>query len=233
MDKGTGTGHYLKKPEYSSFLQAAGLRKDSCLSGAYHTEDLLDKEHPVDIDRMLIVTFTAAAASEMRERIGAAIEAALEKDPENTHLQKQTTLLHHAQITTIHSFCLNLIRNYFHRIDLEPNFRIAEEGELNLLREDVIAEVLNQNYEEKTEEFLQFVECFATGKKDDALRELIFKLYHLSMSAPWPKEWLHGLTKAYQFKDMEELEHKDWMQALVTYFTADLHGSYRFSRAEP
>ena len=178
---------------------------------------ILDKEHPVDIDRMLIVTFTAAAASEMRERIGAAIEAALEKDPENTHLQKQTTLLHHAQITTIHSFCLNLIRNYFHRIDLEPNFRIAEEGELNLLREDVIAEVLNQNYEEKTEEFLQFVECFATGKKDDALRELIFKLYHLSMSAPWPKEWLHGLTKAYQFKDMEELEHKDWMQALVTY----------------
>lgn len=126
---------------------------------------ILDKEHPVDIDRMLIVTFTAAAASEMRERIGAAIEAALEKDPENTHLQKQTTLLHHAQITTIHSFCLNLIRNYFHRIDLEPNFRIAEEGELNLLREDVIAEVLNQNYEEKTEGFLQFVECFATGKK--------------------------------------------------------------------
>ncbi|MBO5372403.1 MAG: helicase-exonuclease AddAB subunit AddA [Lachnospiraceae bacterium] len=178
---------------------------------------ILDKNHPVDIDRMLIVTFTNAAAAEMRERISAAIENALMNDPENTHLQKQATLIHNAQITTIHSFCLYLIRNYFHRIDLEPNFRIAEEGELNLLREDVLETVLNQNYEEKTESFIQFVESFATGKNDDVLRELILKLYHFATSYPWPKEWLSSITKNYDFTNFAELEEKKWMQELMKY----------------
>lgn len=178
---------------------------------------ILDEKHPVDIDRMLIVTFTNAAAAEMRERISGAIEAALERDPSNSHLQKQATLVHHAQITTIHSFCLYLIRNYFHRIDLEPNFRIAEEGELNLLREDVIAEVLNENYETGSESFLAFVECFATGKNDDVLRELILKLYHFAMSYPWPKEWLSEITGSYAFDSFTEMEEKLWMQSLLSY----------------
>ena len=95
---------------------------------------ILDEQNPVDIDRLLIVTFTSAAAAEMRERIGNAIDRALEQNPSSSHLVKQASLVHHAQITTIHSFCLNLIRNYFHQVDLEPNFRIAEEGELNLIQ---------------------------------------------------------------------------------------------------
>ena len=119
---------------------------------------ILDKQRPVDIDRMLIVTFTSAAAAEMRERIGSAIDAALEQNPGDSHLMRQATLVHYAQITTIHSFCLHLIRDYFHRVDLEPNFRIAEEGELNLLKEDVVADVLNRNYEIGDEAFLQFDE---------------------------------------------------------------------------
>lgn len=178
---------------------------------------ILDEKQPVDIDKMLIVTFTSAAASEMRERISAAIETALEKNPSDSHLQKQATLVHHAQITTIHSFCLYLIRNYFHRIDLEPNFRIAEEGELNLLREDVVAEVLNENYEAGSEAFISFVECFATGKKDDVLREYILKLYHFAMSYPWPKEWLGQIVENYQFTDFSELSEKSWMQSLMKY----------------
>lgn len=178
---------------------------------------ILDEKHPIDIDRMLIVTFTSAAASEMRERIGTALENALEQKPNDSHLQKQVTLVHHAKITTIHSFCLNLIRNYFHRIDLEPNFRIAEEGELNLLREDVAAEVLNRNYEEKSESFLQFVECFAAGKKDEQLKEAILKLYHFAMSYPWPKEWLKEAAENYDFEDFASLEEKPWMQSLLAY----------------
>lgn len=178
---------------------------------------ILDEKHPVDIDKMLIVTFTSAAASEMRERISAAIEKALEKNPSDSHLQKQATLVHHAQITTIHSFCLYLIRNYFHRIDLEPNFRIAEEGELNLLREDVVAEVLNENYETGSEAFLSFVECFATGKNDDVLRDYILKLYHFAMSYPWPKEWLLEIAENYRFTDFSELTKKQWMQSLMKY----------------
>lgn len=178
---------------------------------------ILEEEHPVDIDHMLIVTFTSAAAAEMRERIGSAIDRALEQNPSSSHLMKQAALVHHAQITTIHSFCLNLIRNYFHQVDLEPNFRIAEEGELNLLKEDVIAEVLNRNYEAADDAFLAFVECFATGKTDDKLRDMILKLYHFAMSYPWPKEWLHEIAENYRFNGFKELEKKPWMTALLTY----------------
>ena len=178
---------------------------------------ILDGAHPVDIDRMLIVTFTSAAAAEMRERIGNAIEAALEKDPANAHLMKQASLVHHAQITTIHSFCLYLIRNYFHRVDLEPNFRIAEEGELNLLREDVIDEVLNRNYELASEEFLHFAECFASGKKDDGLKDLVFQMYRFATSFPWPKEWLAEAAGNYRFESFWQIEQMPWMKSLLLY----------------
>ena len=114
---------------------------------------ITDAENPVDIDRLLIVTFTNAAAAEMRERIGEAIGQALLQEPENEHLQRQLTLIHNAQITTIDSFCLYVIRNHFHEIDLEPNFRIGDEGELKLLREDVLKRVLGHNYEEPSPAF--------------------------------------------------------------------------------
>ena len=122
---------------------------------------ITDKEHPVDIDRLLIVTFTNAAAAEMRERIGNALENALKEQPDDEHLQRQLSLLHNAQITTIDSFCLYVIRNHFHEIDLEPNFRIGDEGELKLLKEDVLAKVLLKNYEESAPEFLAFVDGYA------------------------------------------------------------------------
>lgn len=125
---------------------------------------ITDKEHPVDIDRLLIVTFTNAAAAEMRERIGNALENALKENPDDEHLQRQLSLLHNAQITTIDSFCLYVIRNHFHEIDLEPNFRIGDEGELKLLKEDVLAKVLLKNYEESAPEFLAFVDGYASGR---------------------------------------------------------------------
>lgn len=178
---------------------------------------ILDKERPVDIDRMLIVTFTNAAAAEMRERIREGIEKELVKDPSNENLLKQSSLVHHAQITTIHSFCLYLIRNYFHHIDLEPDFRMGEEGELNLLKEDVLSELLNENYEQGEEAFFHFVETFATGKNDDALKELILKLYHFANSNPWPKEWLSGLSKAYEISGEEELKKAPWMKKTMEY----------------
>ena len=127
---------------------------------------ITDKEHPVDIDRLLIVTFTNAAAAEMRERIGNALENALKEQPDDEHLQRQLSLLHNAQITTIDSFCLYVIRNHFHEIDLEPNFRIGDEGELKLLKEDVLAKVLLKNYEESAPEFLAFVDGYASGRND-------------------------------------------------------------------
>ena len=126
---------------------------------------ITDKEHPVDIDRLLIMTFTRAAAGEMKERISAAIE--------NEHLQRQTTLLHTAQITTIDGFCAYIIRNYFHLIGLDPGYRTADEGELKLLRGDVVKALLEEYYARKDEKFQKFVECFATGKSDENLGNLI------------------------------------------------------------
>ena len=97
---------------------------------------ITDKKHPVDIDRLLVVTFTKAAAAEMRERIGAAIEAQCEQYPEDMHLRRQSALLHNAMITTIDSFCLFVVRNHFEEINLDPNFRIADEGEMKLLEQE-------------------------------------------------------------------------------------------------
>ena len=176
---------------------------------------ITDREHPVDIDRLLIVTFTNAAAAEMRERIGTAIEKALEENPTDEHLQRQLTLIHNAQITTIDSFCLYVIRNHFHEIDLEPNFRIGDEGELKLLKEDVLKKLLEENYENRTEAFTDFVEGYASSRNDAAVSEMILQLYEFSKSYPWPKEWLASLTNGYDISSVEELNQAEWMKPLV------------------
>lgn len=172
------------------------------------------EENPVDIDRLLIVTFTRAAAGEMRARIGAALEQRLLENPENEHLQKQSTLLHHAQISTIHGFCSYVIRNYFHRISLDPGYRMANDGELELLKSDVVKELLEEEYEKKSEEFLEFVECYAAGKSDEKLEALILKLYEFSMSYPFPEEWLQGCCARYEIHTEEELAQSEWLQVL-------------------
>lgn len=176
---------------------------------------ITDKNHPVDIDHLLIVTFTNAAAAEMRERIGNAIEKALDEQPGNEHLLRQLTLIHNAQITTIDSFCLYVVRNHFHEIDLEPNFRIGDEGELKLLREDVLGRVLEQNYEEPSEAFSDFVEGYASGRTDDALNEMILQLYEFSRSYPWPEKWLDSFVGAYRIETREELDRAEWLAPLT------------------
>lgn len=109
-------------------------------------QKITDEQSPVDVDRLLIVTFTEAAAAEMKDRIREAIEKKLEENPGNVHLERQATLVHSAPITTIHSFCLSVIREHFHVIDLDPGFRIGEDGELKLLKQDVLDELLEECY---------------------------------------------------------------------------------------
>lgn len=131
---------------------AAGSGKTAVLV-ARIIQRILDPQKPVDIDRLLVVTFTKAAAAEMRERIGAAIEAECEKDPQNTHLRRQSALIHNAMITTIDSFCLFVVRNHFEEISLDPNFRIADEGEIRLLEQDVLEQVFEDNYARQERRF--------------------------------------------------------------------------------
>lgn len=151
---------------------------------------ITDAANPVDIDRLLVVTFTHAAAAEMKERIGAALDSRMMEDSDNLLLERQSSLLRSAQITTIHSFCLYVIRNHFNEIDLDPSFRIADEMELTLMRADTMEKVLEAKYEEGSEAFLDFVECYAKGKTDESIETMILQLYTYSRSYPWPKLWL-------------------------------------------
>ena len=131
---------------------AAGSGKTAVLVERIITM-LTKDDPPMDVDRLLIVTFTEAAASEMKERIRLAIEKKLMEYPDNEHLKQQATLIHNAQITTIHSFCLSVIRDHFHAIDIDPGFRIGEEGELKLLRHDVLEDMLEEIVGEIRDEY--------------------------------------------------------------------------------
>lgn len=171
---------------------AAGSGKTAVLTERI-VKRVCDKTNPVWIDRMLIVTFTNAAAAEMRERIGVALRKQLDCEPGNDHLRKQITLLNHAQITTIDSFCLYLLRNHFHEIHLDPAFRIADDGEMKLLRQEVLEEYLEKKYEEGDASFLQLVEQYASAGKEDILKDIILCVYDYSQSQPFPQEYLNEL----------------------------------------
>ena len=183
---------------------AAGSGKTAVLVERIITM-LTKDENPVSIDQLLIVTFTEAAAAEMKDRIRGAIEKKLEEDPENEHLIQQATLIHNALITTIHSFCLSVIRDHFHAIDLDPGFRVAEEGELKLLKHDVLDELLEDKYEEADEGFLDFISVYG-GKNDKELEEIILKIYEFSRSYPIPDVWLSNCIKAYEIESEDEFE---------------------------
>ncbi|MGE5678210.1 MAG: UvrD-helicase domain-containing protein, partial [Pseudomonadota bacterium] len=158
---------------------------------------ITDAEDPVDIDRLLVVTFTNAAAAEMRERIGIALgrvldEAAREQRADSRNLQRQLALLGKASITTIHSFCLDVIRNNFHTTDLDPNFRIADDTEALLLQLEALEELVESKYEPEncSEAFLSLVECYGGSKDDRKLLDLVLTIYDFIQSHPWPEAWL-------------------------------------------
>ncbi|MCD8336177.1 MAG: UvrD-helicase domain-containing protein [Lachnospiraceae bacterium] len=184
---------------------------------------ITDETSPVDIDRLLVVTFTNAAAAEMRGRIRDALEERAERDPDNIRLQKQLVLVHNAKITTIHSFCLHVLRNHFQTIGIDPAFRIADEGEVTLLEREAVKEVVSEAYECTAEgsrnteesrggseaagvacqpydsrEFTEFLEQLATGKEDGRIEEMILQIYHFALGQPFPEEWLQECRGAYE-----------------------------------
>ncbi len=187
---------------------------------------ITDKTNPVDIDRLLVVTFTKAAAAEMRERIGNALEKLLEEYPEDENIRKQQTLLHNAQITTIDSFCLFVVRNHFEEIGLEPNFRIADPGEIKLLEMDVLNEVLESEYKRHASDldkkmhqdhFLELVDAYSDKRSNKAVKDMISKIYTQSASNPWPKEWVASLIQPYMVDSVEELMATEMMQGIFSY----------------
>lgn len=180
---------------------------------------ITDRQTPVDIDRLLVVTFTKAAAAEMRGRIGEALQQKLEQTPDDDNLQRQIGLLHNAQITTIDSFCQHIIRNYFHVIDLDPMFQVGDETDLKIMKEAVLGEVLEQKYadarQKENQVFLDAMQMFATGRTDKEIESIVLKLYELAQSYPFPDEQLEQWKNSYALRSVEEMEQTEWMEKYI------------------
>src|SRR5690554_6038217 len=160
----------------------------------------------VAIDKLLVVTFTNAAAGEMRERIGSALVKAIDQGRgDNEHLRQQLNLLSKASISTLHSFCISVIRKYFHVINLDPGFRIGDQTECELIKLEVMEEMLESEYEKGNEIFLGLVERFSGSKQDTDLQNLVLKLHEFIQSKPFPEKWLEERVEDFA-KGVDELE---------------------------
>lgn len=176
---------------------------------------ITEGENPLRIDELLVMTFTKAAADEMRERVLKAVDQKLMEHPDNTHLQMQAAMIPYAQITTIDSFCLSVIREHYSKLEIDPAFRVGDEGELLLLRADVMKEMLEEHYENADQQFETFVETYATGKTDRGIEDYIMQVYTFSQSNPWPEKWFEKCRKELETCDMDGLMSTDWMRFLM------------------
>ncbi|PPV24797.1 ATP-dependent helicase [Clostridioides difficile] len=185
---------------------------------------ITSRENPIDIDKLLVVTFTNAAASEMRERIGDAIGKALDENPENKHLQNQLVLLNKSSITTIHSFCLDVIKSNFHRINLDPNFRIGDQTECAILKQEAIEEVFEDLYEERDEGFLNLVESYAERGGDKESTDIILGIYSFAMASPEPKKWLIDSAERFNIDENFDFSQSIWARAILDTVKIEING---------
>ena len=178
----------------------------------------------IDIDKLLIVTFTNAAAAEMRQRILEALYAKIEGNPENENLQRQIILLNKANISTIHAFCLEVIKNYFYEINISSNFRIGDTQEIELLKQETLEEVFENLYEENSEDFINLVNTYGGYRDDIDLKELVLKIYNYSQSMPFPEEWINEAIEKFNLKDKidQDFANTEWGQILVEYFKQEI-----------
>ena len=173
---------------------------------------------PVDIDRMLVVTFTKAAAAEMRERVSRAIDSLKEQKPDDENLQRQSTLVHNALITTIDSFCLFVVQNNFAQLNLDPDFRIGDQAELKLMLKDALAQVFEDNYaREDNEAFINLIDTYSNGRNDSAVRQMVEDIYYKAGSSSWPRKWMNSLLRLYDIKSAKQLEDSEIIKEIVDY----------------
>ena len=191
---------------------AAGSGKTAVL-----VERIINKviNENVDIDKILVVTFTNAAASEMRERILEAIYKKMEELPDNKDLQRQLILINKASICTIDSFCLDVIRNNFFEIDVSANFRVADTTEVELLKQEVIDDIFESKYVNNDKDFLKLINTYTTYIDDDPLKELILKIYGYIQSSPFPEVWLKEHIEAFNIKKTDNFADTIWGKILL------------------
>ncbi len=196
---------------------AAGSGKTAVLVQRV-VERITDPENPTDADRLLVVTFTKAAAAEMRGRIAAEISRMLEADPFNTRLQRQQLLLTRAHISTVDSFCSDLVRQNFFRLGISPEMRVLDESEISILRSEAAEETLEEFYAKSDPGFYDFVESFSSGRDDAAVAATVGRLYDFVRSHPFPKRWL--AQKAALYDAHGSAAQTVWGETILT-FAAD------------
>ena len=185
---------------------AAGSGKTSVL-----VERIVNKiiNDGVDIDKILVVTFTNAAASEMRQRLMDAIYAKIDEKPSDQNLQRQLMLINKANISTIHSFCLNVIRNNFFEIGISNNFRVADSTEIEIMKQEVIEDIFDDEYESQNKDFTKLLDKYASYNDDSKLKELILRIYEFIQSDPFPDKWLQNAVESYNIKYEEKSNIED------------------------
>ena len=217
----------------------------SAAAGSGKTEVLITRliqritetEKPVELDRLLVVTFTDAAAQEMRKRLGDALREKLRETPDDPHLQRQMLLMPKASITTIHSFCLQVVRSNFAVLGIDPGFRVADTTEVELLKGEVMRGLFERLYGDEEDgepidesifgaggraDFLRLVEFYGDAVKDDALQRLALELYEFSRSKPWPVRWLTEQAESFRMESTADLEQTDWYAFLRAEAAAEL-----------
>lgn len=206
---------------------AAGAGKTAVLVERI-IKKITDEKNPFDIDRLLIVTFTNAAATEMRERIADAISGVLEKNPDSRLIQRQLALLGKASITTIHSFCLEVIRSNFQSVDIDPGFRIADETESTLMKLEALNDLFEEQYElQSNEAFFDLLESYGRNKDDQRLMEMVSDLYDFIQSSPWPMQWLDEMTERMNMGDEVDFGQTTWGRVLLDAASLELLGSQK------
>ncbi|MEK3855553.1 helicase-exonuclease AddAB subunit AddA [Cytobacillus sp. FSL H8-0458] len=204
---------------------AAGSGKTAVL-----VERIINKiiavENPINVDELLVVTFTNASAAEMRHRIGEALEKAINDNPRSAHLRKQVSLLNRASISTLHSFCLEMIRKYYYMTDIDPGFRIADETEAQLLRDEVLEELFEEEYgKEGNEGFFALVDTFTNDRSDTALQDIIRDLYDFARSNPSPDQYLDSIVEMYSVDGVSSLEQLPFVCSLLEDIDLQLKGA--------
>ncbi|WP_404323663.1 helicase-exonuclease AddAB subunit AddA [Cytobacillus firmus] len=204
---------------------AAGSGKTAVLVERIINKIIAD-EDPINVDELLVVTFTNASAAEMRHRIGEALEKAINDNPRSAHLRKQVSLLNRASISTLHSFCLEMIRKYYYMTDIDPGFRIADETEAQLLRDEVLEELFEDEYgKEGNEGFFALVDTFTNDRSDTALQDIIRDLYDFACSNPSPDQYLDSIVEMYNVDGVSSLEQLPFVRSLLEDIDLQLKGA--------
>lgn len=191
---------------------------------------VIDEHNPLSVDHLLVVTFTNAAAAEMRHRIGAALEKAVAANP-SPYLRRQVTLLNRASITTLHSFCMEVLQRYYYLIDIDPSFRIADSTEAQLLRQEAMDELLEEEYEKKDNPFFfRLIDSYTGDRGDEALQHLLLKVYDFARSHPWPEHWLDEMASMYRVETVEAFYDLPWFRYLRNDVQLELTGALELLR---